>query len=114
MNMTTRKVSQSVKGTDLKVDDILLVSWPKGKRIVSCVPGQHPLGAKYHDVTLDDGEKMRCWEGFNYHIEVDEQITMRNATPRELSEIGFCPACNKSGKMGYGCPTCPGFWFTDQ
>lgn len=83
----TRKGSKSVSGTDLKVGDILLVSYPKGKVITSCTPGKHNLGARYQDIVLEDGTKWRCWEGFKYHIEVDVVITLDNATPRELQEL---------------------------
>lgn len=85
----TRKESKSVRGTDLNVGDILFLSYPKRKVITSCAPGCHSLGAKYQDVVLEDGTYYRCWEGFNYHIEVDVSITLNNATPRELQELEY-------------------------
>ena len=27
---------------------------------------------------------------------------------------GVCPACGRTGKVEEGCPTCPGFWFTNE
>jgi hypothetical protein len=31
-------------------------------------PGQHPLGARYADVDLENGKSHRCWEGFLYRV----------------------------------------------
>ena len=28
--------------------------------------------------------------------------------------ISVCPCCGKTGEQGEGCPTCPGFWFTND
>ena len=54
-----------VPGTEIKVSDYVLTD---KSPVAAVAPGQHPLGAKYADVTLENGTVKRCWEGFIYRV----------------------------------------------
>ncbi len=68
---TMKMVTKSVKGTELKVNDIRSIGWRQSARITSVVSGQLEAGARYQDVTMDDGKTDRCWEGFEYSVLVE-------------------------------------------
>lgn len=80
-----RKCAKSVKGTELKVGDILL--FPDPSEIVEIIPQRHPLGARYADVRTADGVCRQCWEGFLYRIEWDMPLDLSNATVTELATM---------------------------
>jgi len=65
------KCTKTVKGTELKVNDIRSIGWKQTATIKSVSYGQLEAGARYQDVTTDDGITDRCWEGFNYSILVE-------------------------------------------
>jgi len=56
----------NVKGTEIRVGDYVFGDSSEVLAVNAVVPGQHELGAKYADVTLEDGSTKRCWEGFIY------------------------------------------------
>ena len=84
MNKTCVK---SITGTELKVGDVLSTGWKRSAVITTTVAGQLAAGARYQDVTTDDGNTARCWEGFLYPILVEVPMTIFNSTPKELSEL---------------------------
>tara|TARA_Y100000034_G_C6587564_1_gene255125 strand:+ start:166 stop:426 length:261 start_codon:yes stop_codon:yes gene_type:complete len=84
---TTKTCSKSVKGTELKVGDIRSIGWKKTAVIVKVEFGQLEAGARYQEVTTDDGNTDRCWEGFLYSILVEVPMTILNSTPAELSRF---------------------------
>ncbi len=83
---TTKTCTKSIKGTELKVKDIRALGWKKTAIITKVVAGQLEAGARYQDVTTDEGTD-RCWEGFNYSILVEVPMTILNSTPAELASF---------------------------
>lgn len=55
-----------VKGTEIRVGDYVFGDSAEVLAVKSVTHGQLDLGAKYADVTLEDGSTNRCWEGFIY------------------------------------------------
>tara|TARA_R110000765_G_scaffold411091_1_gene510038 strand:- start:346 stop:549 length:204 start_codon:yes stop_codon:yes gene_type:complete len=65
------KCTKTVKGTELKVNDIRSIGWKQTSTIKSVSHGQLEAGARYQDVTTEDGNTERCWEGFSYSVLVE-------------------------------------------
>lgn len=58
---------KTIKGTEIEVGMVR----SKGKAsatVTNVTPGQLEAGARYADVTCEDGITDRCWEGFLYSI----------------------------------------------
>lgn len=70
----SKKCCKLVSGTALAVGDVFCWAVGDHNPIAAIVSGQHDLGAKYSDITLNDGRTIRTWEGFNYHIEVEQEL----------------------------------------
>lgn len=85
--MTTRTCGKSVKGTELTVGDVRYMGWKQEATVVKTEAGQLAAGARYQDVTTDDGNTDRRWEGFLYRIVVEVPLTLENATVAELAAI---------------------------
>lgn len=66
------KGSKSISGTEIKVGDTLMsFGWNDHQIVTNVEQGRHELGAKFAIVTVADGRRMQCWEGFKYQILVD-------------------------------------------
>ena len=60
----------SVPGTGIRVGDYMIIDGAMKPPLAvnAAFPGQHPLGARYADVDLENGKSHRCWEGFLYRV----------------------------------------------
>jgi hypothetical protein len=61
----------SVPGTEIQPGDYVLgndgtMGPPLAVNLV--IQRQHPLGARYADLTLEDGSCRQCWQGFLYRV----------------------------------------------
>jgi hypothetical protein len=64
MSMGTR----SIKGTEIQVGMVRVLGWKETAKVLGVVEGRHPMGARYADVEMDNGDVERCWEAFQYRI----------------------------------------------
>jgi len=62
---------KSIKGTELEVGMVWSKGWKESATVTDVKLGQLEAGARYADVTCDDGITDRCWEGYQYSILVD-------------------------------------------
>lgn len=80
-----KTVTKSVKGTELAVGDVRSLGWEESSQVVTVQPGQLEAGARYQDVTTENGKVERCWEGFFYSVLVQIPCTILNSTPAEIA-----------------------------
>ena len=60
--------TKSIPGTKIEVGMMMHRSWNCFLKVVGIENRQHPMGARYMIVTLENGEAVDAWEGFNYMV----------------------------------------------
>lgn len=60
--------TKSIKGTELEVGMVRAKGWKESTTVTDVKIGRLEAGARYADITCDDGITDRCWEGFLYSI----------------------------------------------
>ena len=60
--------TKSIKGTEIKTGMVRSKGWKESATVTGVTLGQLEAGARYADVTCDDGITDRCWDGFQYSV----------------------------------------------
>lgn len=74
--------------------------------------------AGYHELNIENPKELPEDPKTGFVIYMKKSRFCRYIDTKIISKVelkqGVCPCCKKVGVLEDGCPTCPGFWYTDK